>query len=266
MRISYVWWLIVLVPFVPFAIGQEIFIQSKGKKCPLEGTATSEAGKTIDRLKNRFVAPKAADIDAGVTLAGLLAPGDDEGRFDESKGAKIRAFVIDVKVGGVETCNCRAKDPIDRDTHIEIGFTNDAPKTQLVIVEVTPRIRAKMKEAQKDWSTEALKKDLKGKFVEIAGWLLFDTPHIDEAENTHPGGPKNWRATCWEIHPVTSITVLNAPGANEPTLHPSLLAAFHEVHAQHFSRDMKRKERTLSRNKAVIERFDKEELDEDLPK
>jgi hypothetical protein len=39
--------------------------------------------------------------------------------------------------------------------------------------------------------------------------MLFDTEHVGESENTAPGSPGNWRATAWEIHPVTGITLLD---------------------------------------------------------
>jgi len=242
--------------------GQETFKLSDGRECGLEGTAKSEAGKAIDRLKNRFVAPTTDQIDSDVSLAAILAPGDDLDRFDQNKGAKISGFVIDVKVGGVETCNCKAKDPIDRDTHIELGFAIDAPKTQRVIVEVTPRIRAQMKEMDKDWTTDALRKALKGKWVEVTGWLLFDTPHVNEAENTHPGNPKNWRATCWEIHPVTGMEIFDQAPEDAVVLHPQLPATFHRIHRKHFERDSVKRANTHTRNQTLQGSFDKEDLDE----
>jgi hypothetical protein len=257
--------LVLFLAALPVGYSQDVFKQSDGMNCPLEGTAKSADGKAIDRLKNRFVGPEEGDMDTNVSLAALLTPGDDVGRFDQSKGAKISGFVVDVKVGGVETCNCRAKDPSDRDTHIEIGFTKDADKRQKVIVEVTPRMRAKMKAAGEDWSTDALKQSIKGKWIDVTGWFLFDTPHMNEAENTHPGGPKNWRATCWEIHPITKIDVMEAPPADTPILHPNLLRAFHQVQAQHFKNDTSRNEKTMARNKEHVGRFPKEDLDEELP-
>jgi hypothetical protein len=47
-----------------------------------------------------------------------------------------------------------------------------------------------------------------GHWVQFEGWLYFDLGHATEAENTAPGNPENWRATAWELHPVTKITVL----------------------------------------------------------
>ena len=58
------------------AEGQEQITFSDGKKCDLDGTAKSEAGKTLNRLKNRFHIPQAADIDHDVTLAAMLARGE----------------------------------------------------------------------------------------------------------------------------------------------------------------------------------------------
>src|SRR6185437_10776963 len=96
-----------------------------------------------------------------------------------------------------------------RDTHIELALAAGAAPRQRVIVEVTPRWREKMAVIA-DWSTAALKKRLLGKRVRITGWLFDDLEHKAEAENTHPGGKKNWRASVWEIHPITGITVLPA--------------------------------------------------------
>jgi hypothetical protein len=36
---------------------------------------------------------------------------------------------------------------------------------------------------------------------------LFDVEHQNASENTAPGRERNWRATAWEIHPITSIEV-----------------------------------------------------------
>ena len=49
---------------------------------------------------------------------------------------------------------------------------------------------------------------LQGKCAEFTGWMFWDAWHDDEAENTAPGRPGNWRATAWEIHPITAIRVV----------------------------------------------------------
>src|SRR5262249_17216650 len=76
-------------------------------QCPVEGTAKPQAGKVLNRLKNRTVAPHPDQIDRAVTLEAMLAPGEDEGRFDEQKGAIITGWVVNVEQGGQpETANC----------------------------------------------------------------------------------------------------------------------------------------------------------------
>jgi hypothetical protein len=247
-------------------LSQDVITLSDGSQCGLLGDATSKAGKALDKLKNRFRAPTDTQIDHSVTMAALLAPGDDLDRFDASKGASIKGFVIDVKVGGKETCNCHATRAIDRDTHIELALAEDAPETQRVIIEVTPRLRQQMKAKGVDWSTDALKSQLTGKWIEATGWLLFDTQHVNEAENTNPGDPKNWRATCWEIHPVTSIEVLTLPRAALPSISKEALSAFHKAQVQAIKLDPKKQEFFRQRNENLLKQFDKDELEDELHK
>jgi hypothetical protein len=191
------------------------YIQVDGNPCPLEGTAKSVKGKQLDRLKDRYNTPTAQDVDDQVTLAAMVAPGEDSERFDEGRAATVVGFVRDVMPGGKgETCNCNSKNLIDMDTHVPIALTEDAPAIQQVIVEVTPRVRFLNKQKNVDWSTDALASSetgIKGKWVRFTGWLMFDTMHVNGAENTNPGDPKNWRATCWEIHPITAMTILDGP-------------------------------------------------------
>jgi hypothetical protein len=64
---------------------------------------------------------------------------------------------------------------------------------------------------QEDWSSSALHSKYQGHKVRITGWLFFDEMHVLEADNTDQGdqkGKANWRATCWEIHPITSIEIV----------------------------------------------------------
>jgi hypothetical protein len=245
---------------------QDVITQSDGTQCGLTGDASSKAGKALDKLKNRSRAPSDGQIDHAVTAAAMLAPGDDVDRFDATTGASIKGFVIDVKVGGKETCNCHATRAIDRDTHIELALSENALEIERVIIEVTPRLRQQMKARQVDWSTDALKAKFKGKWVEVTGWLLFDTQHINEAENTNPGGSKNWRATCWEIHPVTSIELLNIPTAELPSISSDALATFHKAQAQAVKLDPKKQEFIRQRNESLLKQFDKDELEDELGK
>ena len=175
--------------------------------CPLQGDAKQALALSINPLKNRFDAPGA--INSNVTLEKILAPGNDETRWSTKDGVTIEGWIVYVKRGGVESCNCKSKDPQFMDTHIGVALTkNETRENHEMIVEVSPRWRAIMQERGTDWSTTTLHETLEGKHVRITGWLLYDGEHWNEAENTAPGHAGNWRATAWEIHPVTSIEVL----------------------------------------------------------
>lgn len=177
--------------------------------CPVEGDAKNPRVKALNLLKRRITAPEATDTDTKVTLATMVVPGDDTSRFDVKKGATIEGYVADVKVGGVESVNCHTHDPQYRDSHIELTLDpmHDA-ENKHVIVEVTPQWRQELAKTGADWSTPALRSKLLGRWIKVTGWLLFDEEHTNAAENTNPGGTKNWRVTVWEIHPITDIQVL----------------------------------------------------------
>jgi hypothetical protein len=180
--------------------------------CGMEGDATNPAIRELNLLKNRYTAPEPQQIEQRVTLAAMLEPGDDRGRWNDHRAAEITGYVWDVKVGGLKTVNCHAADPSGRDTHIELVFDPmNGSENRRVIVEVTPRSRALAEQRGEDWSTPALRDHFHGRWVRVGGWLLFDTEHRDQSANTAPGRPRDWRATAWEIHPVTSLEVVDRP-------------------------------------------------------
>jgi hypothetical protein len=171
--------------------------------CGITGSAVSSLVKQLNFMKNRSTIPKAKDINPAITLDAVLATGKDRSRWSNNSAAEIEGMVFDVKPGGIESTNCRAEDLADRDTHIEIVRSlEDSGPTGRMIVEVTPRLRAMARARGLDWSTQALLA-LKGHRVRVIGWMLFDFEHVDESENTAPKRRDNWRATAWEVHPVT---------------------------------------------------------------
>lgn len=180
--------------------------------CGLEGDAKRYDVRMLNKLKNRYNFPDSTTIDHSITLEAILAPGDDRNRFSMDKAVEITGYVYDVKVGGDESCNCHAREVSERDTHIELVLTPDATEeTQRVIVEITPRMRELMSQKGIDWSTDNLKRTITGHQVKVTGWLLFDEEHSKQAKNTAPDNSADWRATCWEVHPVTKIEILAPP-------------------------------------------------------
>ncbi len=177
-------------------------------ECPAQGNAKSTRVQQLNILKNRINVPLSNDFDHSITMSALLKNGDDRNRWSVQRAAKIIAYVADVKPGGIETANCKSKNQDDRDTHIELSLQPMSyEKNQRVIVEITPRMRRIMAAKGVNWSTSSIRNNFVGRWVEVQGWMLFDIEHLNMAEHTNPGNTKNWRATAWEIHPVTSITI-----------------------------------------------------------
>src|ERR1700723_2276179 len=137
--------------------------------CGMEGDARSPGVQALNHLKNRYTAPQ--QIDPAITLAAMLAPGRDTGRWKVKQGAEIIGYVSDVKVGGIESTNCHARAAEQRDTHIELVLDPMAGSP-------TQRV---------------------------------DVEHQNASENTAPGREGNRRATAWEIHPIISIEVVQRP-------------------------------------------------------
>ena len=183
--------------------------------CPPEGRfkggkRPSPSIARMDIEKNRYLPPK--HFDERITLGAMLRPGDDRDRWDRSKeiGATITGYVVFIVQNFLgEACNCEKQDEAHTDTHIDLALKPDDASNFAthVVVEITPRMKFLAKKAGKDWSTAGLRKAFFGKRVRVTGWLFYDAGHESRAQNSHPNDPQhaNWRATCWEIHPVTDI-------------------------------------------------------------
>ena len=174
--------------------------------CPTSGIALTSRAASLHRLKNRTTLPQTSDFDSRVTLDAVLQPGDDSNRWSTDRAARIQGQVIDVAYARPEATNCF--NPCGRDIHILIAKHKDVTKRELMVAEVTPKLRAWAASHGIDWSEETLQAQLVGHWVEFEGWLYFDAGHTEESENINPGNPENWRATAWEIHPITKITVI----------------------------------------------------------
>jgi hypothetical protein len=176
------------------------------QNCPSAGIALTNKQRTLHRLKNRTAFPQPADFDTRITLDQLLQPGNDRDRWSIDRAARIQGYVIDVAYARPEATNCY--NPCGRDIHILISNRKEAAKNEQVVVEVTPKLRNWAEKQGMDWSEQTLQAQLVGHWCEFEGWLYLDAGHTEEAENTAPSNPKNWRATAWEIHPITKITVI----------------------------------------------------------
>ena len=174
--------------------------------CPSTGIAITGRARELHRLKNRTALPQAADFDSTVTLDALLQSGNDTYRWSTDRAARVQGLVIDVAYAGSEAANCF--NPCRRDIHILISNRKDAPKSEHVVLEVTPNLHDWAAAQGIDWSEKTLQAQLVGHWCEFEGWLYFDVGHAEDSENISPGKAENWRATAWEVHPITKITVM----------------------------------------------------------
>jgi hypothetical protein len=176
------------------------------RNCPNAGIAFTSNARNLHRLKNRTAFPQASDFDPETTLDALLQPGDDRNRWSTDHAARIQGEVIDVAYARPEATNCFS--PCRRDVHILIANRKGAAKNEEVVLELTPNLGEWATARGIDWSEQTLQAQLVGHWCEFEGWLYFDVGHAEESENTAPHNPTNWRATAWEIHPVTTIRVI----------------------------------------------------------
>ena len=176
------------------------------RNCPNAGIGFTTKARALHRLKNRTALPEPSDFNRQVSLSELLKPGDDSSRWSTQQAARIEGYVIDIAYARPEAANCFI--PSRRDIHILVANRKGAPQNEQVVLEVTPNFREWAVQRGWDWSEAALRTQLLDRWCEFEGWLYFDVGHAQESENTAPHNPENWRATAWEIHPVTKFTVI----------------------------------------------------------
>lgn len=188
---------------------QDILILPDGTECNLEGSAKRKNDKAFNRLKNRYTTPQISDMESNFSWKTVLDTHDDRRKFNARRAAILRGYVVAVKMSNPESCNCNSNDLEYRDTHIVLSPDKESreDKSRHFIAEITPRMRSLMKLKGVDWSQKSLKK-LRGKTIEVEGWLFYDYNHGDKAANIKPQSDKISRATAWEIHPITRITTL----------------------------------------------------------
>src|SRR5689334_15556234 len=189
--------LILIIFILGFVIASSLIFM---RNCPSAGIAFTARARELHRLKNRTSLPTVTDFDSAITLDALLQPSDDTNRWSNNRAARIQGEVIDVAYARPEATNCFH--PCRRDIHILVAARKGASKSEQVVVEVTPNFQGTC------CSGETLPRQLVGHWCEFEGWMYFDVGHAEESENISPGKHDNWRATAWEIHPVTKFAVI----------------------------------------------------------
>lgn len=187
--------------------------------CPDEGCG--ENGDTdLNQAKNRLDVPNDAAVkrltftsmrklpqplhwSTGDNRASLRTPGK------EGTPVQLQGFLLLVKPGGGESCNCDLTRRVNTDVHLVLVHNLDDPEESSVTAEVGPRGRA---HGHPEWQFKNLN-DLQGEFVRVTGWLMLDTKHIRQTHFLpNEGANKSLkRSTNWEVHPITRLEVCQKP-------------------------------------------------------
>jgi len=174
-------------------------IVGQTKPCPIEGTATHENSKTLNKFKNRSI-----DTTLNfkpISLDSFLLDGKDYERFNQDRAIMVTGYVAHISKGGVESCNCGSTIESQQDIHIYIGKTPTSEKRDCMVIEITPKFKA----LNKGFDYKALN----GQKVNVYGLFFFDWEHKGNAANTCIKCSRVWRKTAWEIHPVMKLELSN---------------------------------------------------------
>jgi hypothetical protein len=151
----------------------------------------------------------------------------------EGKIFGLIGYLYYAKKTGAESSNCQLDSEDEEgsnvDYHIGIGFDEDlatrlssgghlsagdrkALQQTSIIVEMTPHYRATF-ETDK-WTIDALRQVV-GKQVRVVGQLIIDSEHNVPSQNcalanTTKQKESCWRASVWELHPVTQFEFCKA--------------------------------------------------------
>ena len=192
------------------------------RNCPACGTATDNKHRTLNVQKNRSIA---VTNPQKITVQEIRDPANDQGVFTPNKKVWVTGFVASVDPGGLqETCNCKRIDL--RDVHINVVAdpSEASDQSKYVVVEFTPRWEKTFgfDDSNYDAMRQAVEDKIKNKWVKFDGWMMYDFIHVNASQSTSPSNPVcpndgqqhsgcNWRATPWEVHPVTAYTVVTGP-------------------------------------------------------
>jgi hypothetical protein len=173
------------------------------KKNPSNPTGSVPAKEAaMNRMKNRDKVT--GSIDHSVTIQSLIAA-KNETDLDETKPVQIIGYVAHVIPGTPnETCNCARGDIADIHIDVVAKKADKDNKVKYVIVEITPRFEEAL------GNVATVKQKIEGKCVQFTGWPTYDYKHRSNSRNIQATG-NIWRATAWEVHPVTAFEVVACP-------------------------------------------------------
>lgn len=174
-------------------------------ECPVDGCGGYLIDREFNRLKNRTQIPSDIKPYTLSQFIGLkkLEPeswptNKPRGGFGllENAGISVSGYLIRVRVSSAETANCLLTGRDNVDWVLSIASKPNDIRENSVTAEITPRLRLD------GWDLEKLRElELTKSYVRLTGWLLLDTAQLGR------GNLPDWRATNWEVHPVSEIEI-----------------------------------------------------------
>lgn len=176
------------------------FCLTAHSQCKKEGDSNNKRIIALNLLKNRGI-PKGL-IPEIINISDILKSGNDSTRWFSTQFVSVTGYIILVKYGGAETCNCHTKDKSRWDVHIELAAASGDKSNHALVCEAGVSSRSFNSSL-----TYLNIKKLIGKRVTITGYFFADKQHWANSVNINPKGKLLWRKTAWEIHPIANINL-----------------------------------------------------------
>ena len=217
----------------PPIMQSSITVKSGTVSCGPTGDAADDDGTNLN--KNRADVPAATHL---VTVDAIRAlPDTTLWKFTNRKtwkladSAKVLPYegipltvegffeIVKPQAGNAESPNCHSTNELDTDWHVALVADPSETEDRAVVVEPTPRT----KRNNPGWIPDSVKRlavrrkpssprdEANAARVRVTGFLMLDPVHpnfIAGNCSSNCAGKKFFRATLWEIHPVTRIEVL----------------------------------------------------------
>lgn len=169
-------------------------------QCPVGGSSTRADLQALDSLKNRS---DTAGMSTAISyqVADLLSIKDGDTTISLTAAVSVTGYLVMVKMGGSETCNCHSINNADWDFHLELSAEPTGTGTESMICEVTRYTKPYVN------MTLPQLRQLVGKQITLFGRFFYDSEHKNASLADSPQNKHDWRATDLELHPVTGIIV-----------------------------------------------------------
>ncbi|MEO6404013.1 MAG: hypothetical protein ABIY51_13880 [Ferruginibacter sp.] len=174
------------------------------KRCPASGDGISKEKKAFNTKKNRSITVAPEWEAEFLPLKNLLPSRQriDKNLWYEGAYVYTEGYLTSAEEQGPESCNCKQASikSKDGDVHMYLSLVPEAPKKNSLVVEMTPAFKKK----HLNYADNLI---LYTK-VRVYGFLFYDYDHENASFTTCTKCSNIWRKTCWEIHPVTSMEVI----------------------------------------------------------